>query len=125
MEKQSAQPEAESLGVERRRSERADLVVRVDYQTVDEFFSEFARNINEGGIFVESDAPHDVGTTVDLQFKLPGSDEPVRVKGTVVRVSAGSDGEAPGMGLEFGDLDADARQRIDDLVRTLRAELSR
>lgn len=111
--------------VERRRSDRADLVVRVDYQTVDELFSDFACNINEGGIFVESETPHEVGTTVDLQFKLPGSSEPVRVKGTVVRVSPGRDGEAPGMGIEFEDLDGSARRRIDDLVRTLRAELSR
>jgi len=44
-------------GSERRRSERVDLLVRVDYKTVDELFSEFARNINEGGMFVETDAP--------------------------------------------------------------------
>ncbi len=109
---------------DRRRSNRADLVVRVDYQTVDELFSDFARNVNEGGIFVESDPPHDVGTTVDLQFKLPGG-EPLRVKGTVVRVTSGGDGLAPGMGIEFENLDGAARQRIDDLVRALRAELSR
>jgi type IV pilus assembly protein PilZ len=125
MSKSSARSQGGPDGVERRRSERADLVVRVDYQTVDELFSDFARNINEGGIFVESETPHDVGTTVDLQFKLPGSNEPVRVKGTVVRVSPGRDGEASGMGVEFEHLDASARRRIDDLVRTLRAELSR
>jgi type IV pilus assembly protein PilZ len=125
MSKSSARSQEWAGGAERRRSERAELVVRVDYQTVDELFSDFARNINEGGIFVESDTPHEVGTTVDLQFKLPGSSEPVRVKGTVVRVSPGRDGEAPGMGVEFEDLDGAARGRIDELVRTLRTERSR
>jgi type IV pilus assembly protein PilZ len=121
-----AKPESGTgASVERRRSERTDLIVRVDYQTVDELFSDFARNINEGGIFVESETPHEVGTTVDLQFKLPGSGEPVRVKGTVVRVTPACDGDAPGMGVQFDGLDGPTRQRIDDMVRTLRAELSR
>jgi len=106
---------------ERRRADRADLVVRVDYQTVDEFFSEFARNINEGGLFIESETPHPLGTRVDLQFQLPGSDAPVLVSGSVVRTSPGSTEEPSGMGVVFDDLDNETRQRIDELVRRLRA----
>ena len=108
--------------LERRKSHRADWVVRVEYRTVDELFSEFARNINEGGIFIETDAPHEPGTTVDLQFRLPASDEPVRVRGTVVRVTQGTPGEPAGVGIEFEDLDPDTRQQINDLVRGLRTE---
>ena len=107
--------------LDRRRAERADLVVRVDYQTIDEFFSEFARNINEGGPFVESEVPQPLGTRVDLHFKLPGSDEPVQVTGSVVRVSPGSAEEPSGMGIAFGDLDTETRQRINEMVRRLRS----
>ena len=107
--------------LDRRKSQRTDLVVRVDYQTVDELFSDFARNINEGGIFVETATPHPLGTLVDLQFKLPGSDEPIRIKGTVVRLSDGEGGELPGLGIEFENLDGPTRQRINQLVRKLRA----
>jgi type IV pilus assembly protein PilZ len=117
---QRAVSEVESPGLERRRAERADLVVRVDYQTVDEFFSEFARNINEGGLFIESETPHPLGTRVDLQFQLPGSDEPAQVSGTVVRTSDGSATEPSGMGIEFDELDGQTRQRVDQLVRRLR-----
>jgi len=106
--------------LERRQAERADLVVRVDYQTVDEFFSEFARNINEGGLFVETETPHPLGTPVDLQFKLPGSADPIQVSGSVVRTAPGSADEPSGMGIAFGELDTDTRQRINDLVRRLR-----
>jgi DNA repair protein RadC len=107
--------------LDRRKSQRADLVVRVDYQTVDELFSDFARNINEGGIFVETTTPHPLGTAVDLRFTLPGSEEPVRVKGSVVHVSSGEGGEPPGLGIEFENLDGPTRQRINNLVRKLRA----
>jgi type IV pilus assembly protein PilZ len=110
-----------AAGMERRRAERADLVVRVDYQTVDEIFSEFARNINEGGLFVESETPHPIGTRVDLQFKLPGSDEPLQVSGSVVRTSLGTADEPSGMGIVFDELDTRSRQRINQLVRRLRA----
>lgn len=109
------------LQLERRKSQRAELVVRVDYQTVDELFSDFARNINEGGIFVETETPPERGTSVALQFRLPGEDEPVQVRGTVVRVSRGDQNDPCGMGIEFEDLDGDTRERINGLVRSLRA----
>jgi type IV pilus assembly protein PilZ len=106
---------------ERRRSERVALVVRVDYQTVDEFFSEFARNINEGGIFVETDRPQAVGSVVSLQFQLPGSDDPVEVPGRVVRTALAIGDEPAGMGIEFDDLGRRERELINQLVRQLRA----
>ena len=107
--------------LDRRKSERTDLVVRVDYQTVDELFSDFARNINERGIFVETETPHPLGTLVDLRFRLAGSDEPVQVKGSVVHISDGKGEESPGLGIEFENLDNPTRQRINELVRKLRA----
>ena len=106
--------------VERRRWERADLVVRVDYKTVDELFSEFARNINEGGLFVETDTPPALGTSVALEFQIPGSDEPIQVMGRVVRVVGGDHKEGPGMGIEFENLDNQSRDLINELVRQLR-----
>ena len=106
---------------ERRGSERAELVVRVDYKSIDDLFSEFASNINEGGIFVETESPPERGTRVDLQFRLPGSGEPVRVCGTVVRITESGSGDSPGMGIEFDDLDSATRERINNLVRELRA----
>jgi type IV pilus assembly protein PilZ len=112
--------EVEDLS-ERRKSERVDLLVRVTYQSVDELFSEFARNINEGGLFIETDAPKELGTSLTLQFMLPGGDDVIEVGGTVVRVSNDDEaGEVAGMGVEFGDLNSDARECINDLVRRLR-----
>jgi len=111
-------------GIERRGSPRADLVVRVNYQTVDSLFSEFARNINDGGIFVETDTPQPVGTNVELEFKLPGADRPIEVFGNVVRSistdQVESDG-VPGMGIEFENLGADLREQINEIIQKLRS----
>ena len=105
---------------DRRRFERVGLMVRVDYKTVDELFSEFARNINEGGLFVETESPPAVGAAVALEFSIPGSDEPIQVMGRVVRITDGGREEPPGMGIEFEDLDEQSRNTINDLVRNLR-----
>jgi len=109
-----------TAGDERRRAQRVDLVVRVDYKTVDELFSEFARNINEGGMFVETESPPEAGAPVALQFRIPGSAEPIQVMGRVVRSSVGERGDPPGMGVEFDDLDDQSRELINHLVRSLR-----
>jgi type IV pilus assembly protein PilZ len=111
---------ASEIEVERRRSSRAPLVVRVSYSTVDALFSDFARNINEGGMFIETDTPAEPDTHVTVRFQLPGSEEPVQARGRVAWVrTAGGDAPA-GMGIEFESLAADARSRIDALVRALR-----
>ncbi len=116
MSKVSVQPAVE----ERRRSERTDFLVRVDYSTIEELFSEFTRDINEGGLFIETEQVHPPGTIVSMQFNLPGSDEPIQTKGTVVHTTSSGDGP-PGMGIEFDDLTPEARRHIDELIRALRA----
>ena len=113
------QPEIATV-VERRRSPRAPLTVRVEYGTVDAFFSDFSRNLNEGGIFVETDQPLDLEERVVLKFRLPGESKPVEVTGRVVRISTGAAGEPRGMAVEFDALAPENRLRIDELVRALR-----
>jgi uncharacterized protein (TIGR02266 family) len=107
---------------ERRRAGRAGVTVRIDYATVDEMFSEFTRDINEGGLFIETEKPHQAGTEVSMQFHLPGNDEVLRTIGRVVRVSSGDVGSPAGMGIEFDELTSDDRAKIDLIVRSLRIE---
>jgi uncharacterized protein (TIGR02266 family) len=117
-------PEIETL-VERRRTDREPLVVRVAYATVDALFSEFSRNINEGGLFIETEAPVEMDARVQLQFSLPGSDEPIKAVGRVVHVGPAGRGGPAGIGIEFEELDARARERIDELVQQLRVDRAR
>jgi len=106
--------------VERRRSERTPIVVRIEYETVDALFSEFTRNINEGGVFIETDTPAPLDSAVQLQFQLPGGSAPLKVTGRVVRLEPGNSDEPPGMGLEFEELTQSDQARIDALVQGLR-----
>jgi len=114
-------PDAAQGARDRRRARRSALTVRIDYATVDEIFSEFTRDINEGGLFIETEKPHLPGTEVSMQFHLPGGDEVVETVGRVVRISPGGPGATPGMGIEFDELTPEDRKRIDRIVRALRA----
>jgi type IV pilus assembly protein PilZ len=111
--------------VERRLSQRAPVTVRVDYSTIDAIFSEFTRNINEGGLFIETETPLALDEQVQLHFQLPGVEDPFKVSGRVAWVQeVGADGP-PGMGVEFEHLDAGARLRIDEIVQGLRVDRKR
>lgn len=111
--------------VERRLAPRAVVTVRIDYSTVDAMFSEFSRNINEGGLFIETETPLALDEQIQLQFRLPGVEDPIKVSGRVAWVREGTVKGPPGMGVEFENLDANARLRIDELVKTLRVDRRR
>ena len=105
----------------RRRADRAGVTVRIDYATIDEIFSEFTRDISEGGVFIETDKPHQLGTEVSMQFHLSCGREVLQTLGRVVRVRTGSEASPPGMGIEFDELSSEDRSKIDRIVRALRA----
>jgi uncharacterized protein (TIGR02266 family) len=105
---------------DRRRSTRERAEISVEYESVDELFSEFTRDINEGGVFIATERPLDLDELVELTFMLPGSDQSIRVAGRVVRVQTKQADGVAGMAVEFDSLDAAARAAIDRLVRSLR-----
>ncbi len=108
-------------GSDRRRDSRVGLKVPVDYSSVDDFFSEFSANINEGGIFVQMEKPPELDTEVHLQFRLPGADQPILVNGRVAWTRSGEDGESAGFGVEFQELTPAIREQVTRVVRNLRA----
>jgi len=115
--------EAETrAAVERRRSERAPVTVRIEYATVDALFSDFTRDINEGGIFVETDEEIPLDEKIELKLHLPGSKRLVHARGRVVRVQSACDASPAGIAIEFDELDQEARETINAAVRRLRQE---
>ncbi len=109
------------MGPERRGATRAELMVRIEYSTVDEMFSEFTRDINEGGLFIETKKPRPVGTEIALRFALPGGEGVIETTGLVVRIAEPGRSGLPGMGVEFDELSVADRVKIDRIVKSLRA----
>jgi len=114
-------PKARPSRSDRRRSEREDLKIPVDYSAVDAFFSEFTTNVNEGGMFIATETPSPLGTEVALEFRLPDLERPVNVAGRVAWISDGKGDSPVGMGIEFHQLVPEVRATINNLVRRLRS----
>ena len=108
------------IQTDRRSSPREGAEIQVQYESIDELFTEFTRDINEGGVFVATDSPLAVDELVEMSFQLPAGGEIIHVTGRVVRVQTKDEDGTSGMAVQFDALDRSARGAIDGLVRRLR-----
>jgi uncharacterized protein (TIGR02266 family) len=101
---------------ERRTSSRSrvELPVRVRYESVLDFVETQSMNISNTGMFIVTDTPASIGSTIDFDFSL--ADGFTLLKGTadVMRVVTG--GPVNGMGVRFADLDESNRRLIGRIV---------
>ena len=108
-------------GSDRRAMDREPVSIPIHYSAVDVFFTEFASNINDGGMFIETDTPAELDTIVKLKFGFPDIEQHVFVEGRVAWVHEGVDEKPTGMGIEFQNLSQEARDTINTIGRTLRS----
>lgn len=72
-----------------------------------------AADLSVGGAFFSGAIPQPVGTVVKIKLDLPGPGGSLTVSGVVV--NTGDDGHA-GMGVQFTELTAEEKSRIDTVV---------
>jgi uncharacterized protein (TIGR02266 family) len=97
---------------EHRSSERISLEVELHLASDSHFFSGLSGDISEGGVFISTYRRLAVGSLVELEFSLPGSQRPVRARGVVRWHRAPSPQFPPGVGVAFEDLGDDDRAAI-------------
>ncbi|MFZ3090071.1 MAG: TIGR02266 family protein [Nitrospirota bacterium] len=102
---------------EKRRSPRIPLKVQVKYKTPNAFLVDYAINISKGGIFIGTEKPLPVGTSVEFQILFPNMQRPVKGAGEVMWISAGKSDEPPGMGVKFNELDAEGMTIIEQIFK--------
>ena len=93
----------------------------VDYASGDNFLFSYIQNISEMGIFIRSDEPLPVGTSLRMRFGPEGS-ERLELEGKVTWVNPlkpHGDNPNPGMGVRFLNLTPELRERVVDMVRTV------
>jgi len=104
-------------GDDRRAHSRAQLPLIVQFRldNMGVFLQEHAINLSAGGMFIRTDRPHHLGDHVYLQFRLRDGQKLIEGVATVVHINPPGH-EAPGMGLEFLNLDEESQIRIDEIV---------
>src|SRR5262245_58339570 len=91
---------------------RRTLRVYVEYLCGAGLCCDPATTLGAGGLFVETESPQREGTPLKLRFQLPESALWHEIEGRVVWARRPGDpgGQASGMGIEFTDRAASARQ---------------
>ncbi len=103
---------------ETRREPRVAVAMLVQYRfdALEDFVADYSANLSTTGIFVHTDEPRKVGTTVYLQITLREGARLIEGFGRVARV--GRDRGRMGMGIQFVSLDEDSMA----LIRRVLAE---
>jgi uncharacterized protein (TIGR02266 family) len=112
------------VGTERagvpRRFPRFPLRVEVGYGSEHNFYRGFLENLSGGGLFVATHQPAQIGEFFEVTFTVPGLD---RACTAVCRVrwlreyNPDSPDSVAGMGLQFSQLEPDARAAIELFIK--------
>ncbi|MFH1147279.1 MAG: TIGR02266 family protein [Pseudomonadota bacterium] len=112
---------------DRRLAPRKMIRLEVHYSTSTDVLSNFSHNLNQGGLFIETDVPSPIGTDVEIKFFLPSDNRPIQTRGSVVWSSSeaskepGGTGQAKlGMGIEFDNLSREDKERIDNFIKNMK-----
>jgi uncharacterized protein (TIGR02266 family) len=77
-------------------------------------------NIGEGGLFIRSDQPKPIGSTIRFEFLVRDQGPKVAGTGVVQWVNRDPDGP-PGMGIKFVELNETGRTEILEVLREKKA----
>ena len=94
-----------------RKNER--LTINKEFESFDQFISEYVTNLSRSGAFIRTSSPLPVGTEVDLRFTVIMDDiETIEGVGRVVRVET----NPSGMGVVFEKLSDYSSRLIEKLL---------
>ncbi|MCA9563710.1 MAG: PilZ domain-containing protein [Myxococcales bacterium] len=98
------------------------LEVNREFESVDDFVTEYVTNISRGGVFIRSKNPLPPGTEVNLKFSIVSDDfQMIEGVGRVVRIDETP--ENMGMGVLFTQLSAESEEAVNLLADRIEARL--
>jgi len=92
--------------------------IRIAFQDSGAPVSSYILNLSSGGIFIKTDDPPPVDSTVSLRFHLPGDLEPINIEGRVVWIKQTGNSFPSGMGIEFTEISPLHKQKIHAFVES-------
>lgn len=107
---------------DRRTSNRAAIVLNVEYKRLNTFFADYTRNISKGGTFIRTDRPLQIGTEFVFALTIRTLPEPLKLRGRVrwvVSVEEATADQPAGMGIEFLYANDDERRSTEAIVEKL------
>jgi len=107
-----------------RKERRYPVSLKVTYRSFERFFTEYTANISRGGMFIRTDTPHKIGSSIDLLLYVSGLDEPIRINGEVVHWNRFSrTREDAGIGVKFISVDRKSKKMLLDFIKSRKYSL--
>jgi uncharacterized protein (TIGR02266 family) len=99
-------------------ADRVGVQVRVDLRSENTFFTGFSENISEGGLFIATEAPHEIGDELDVELSLMGGGHRIAQKVVVrwIRPAEAAGGLPAGMGVQFIELTEHQKDALQEFV---------
>ncbi len=124
-----------TMFVERRRTMRHRLSFPIEHRALpnvgveaDDFLLEYGRDFSSSGIFLETSSPFEIGTQLELVFRLPPDlaaeqgIHHVTVRGVVkwvLQIGESTDPTQAGMGVHFVDVGSDCLKLLEKIVKKI------
>ncbi len=70
---------------EQRQDTRIPCLIAVDYSTSERFYRDFIQDLSNGGVFIETREPLQVGQNLSLTFSIPNTQSNFKISGKIVR----------------------------------------
>ena len=87
-------------------------------------FSGWGTNLSSGGVFVNAQSAPPVDTAVEILLQLPGQPE-CKLHGRVAWTrQVGPEVDAPGMGVQFLETDAETQKLVAEMIERLSLDLT-
>ena len=94
-----------------------DVVLRVRFETKEDFQDALIHNISETGVYLATDTPFDVGYRFLIEIDLPNAKGQIKGNCEVIWVNQIEAKDYPkGMGVQFTDLASKDRQLLDEYL---------
>jgi uncharacterized protein (TIGR02266 family) len=107
---------------EKRKYPRTELILKVEYETAEDFLADYASNASDGGMFIATNKPFKIGEFITFSISFPRLLSPISCRGVIRwrRTPDQATEETPtGIGIEFIFESDEEAQRIRDLVDKL------
>jgi uncharacterized protein (TIGR02266 family) len=104
-----------------RHQKRAPVTLKIKFKssTLEQFVERYSVDISQGGIFIRTKSPLEVGTPLRFEFQLKDASPLITGEGTVVWTREHDpqrSGLAPGMGVRFDRLPSESQQILNRIL---------
>jgi uncharacterized protein (TIGR02266 family) len=103
---------------EKRRFPRIKTNIKTTYQYSGVTVRAEILNVSSNGIFIKTNYPPPIDSTLYVHFHFPGDPEPLDIEGQVVWVKQTIQAAFPGMGIQFNKISPVHKERIQAFVES-------